>query len=221
MDVNDATTVSTDSTTAFQAQDAGGTTVLGVDTSGDRIFSGIPDSATAIGFTLDTPAYTTGGAKLFSVQNDGTEQFYIDKDGNVFVEGGKLQFNNVGNDHSALAKKFICTAAAGLFNVVIIDTANPGQVTTTTTANSPLVVGIVGAFGVTAGSECPITIGAGVTQVAVDTAAVNVGDLLVTSSTAGRATVNNSPAVGTVFGKALSSKAAGSNGTIWVLLGSG
>jgi len=57
----------------------------------------------------------------------------------------------------------------------------------------------------------------------VDTGAVNRGDLLVPSSTTGKATVNNDPAPGTVIGMALSGKAAGSVGSVeaWIYKGGG
>lgn len=88
---------SADSATAFQVQSAGGTTIMGIDTASGKIFSGIPDSASAIGFTLNTPAYTTAGAKLLSVQNNGVEKFSIDKDGNTIV-GGSLTINGTANN---------------------------------------------------------------------------------------------------------------------------
>ena len=72
-----------DSTTSFRVQNAAGTTILGVDTVNSRIFSTVADAATAVGFTLNTPSYTTSGAKLLSIQNDTTEKFAIDKDGRI------------------------------------------------------------------------------------------------------------------------------------------
>lgn len=74
---------SSNSATAFQIQNASGVTLLGVDTSNSRIFSTVANGASAIGFTLNTPSYTTAGAKLLSVRNNNVEKFSIDKDGNV------------------------------------------------------------------------------------------------------------------------------------------
>lgn len=71
----------TDSTMAFQAQTASGTTLLGVDTVGGRIFSTVADGAGAVGFVLDTPTYSASGAKLISLRSGGVEKFAIDKDG--------------------------------------------------------------------------------------------------------------------------------------------
>src|SRR5581483_7979607 len=76
------------SATAFQVQNSSNQAILGVDTSNSRIFSGIPNGATAIGFTLNTPSYTTAGAKLLSLQNNLIEKFSVDKDGNLSTAGG-------------------------------------------------------------------------------------------------------------------------------------
>lgn len=72
-----------DSTTSFRIQNSAGTTILGIDTVDGRIFSSITDSATAVGFTLNTAALSTSGAKLIAVKNNGTEKYAIDKDGRV------------------------------------------------------------------------------------------------------------------------------------------
>jgi hypothetical protein len=205
------------STTAFQVQNAANTTLLGVDTTNSRIFTTTADSGSAIGFYFNTPAYTTAGAKLVSVRNNAVEQFFIDKDGNIgVVSGAALAFQGVGNAQNIVSKRFTCTAAVSANDLVIIDAINAGQVTTTTTANTPLVAGVVKS-AVGAGAQCEVALG-GVTQVNVDTGGVALGDMIVQSGTAGRGVVNNTPAAGTVIGKALSTKTAGSNGTVWVLL---
>lgn len=76
------------SSTAFQVQNASAQTVLGVDSSNSRIFTTIADGASAIGFTFNTPSYTTAGAKLLSLQNNLVAKFSVDKDGNVTAAGG-------------------------------------------------------------------------------------------------------------------------------------
>lgn len=50
-------------------------------TSGFNWTSDEPDGASAVGFSFDTPAYSTAGAKLLSLSNNGTEKVYVDKDG--------------------------------------------------------------------------------------------------------------------------------------------
>lgn len=81
--------------TAFQVQNAGGVTVLGIDSVNNKLFSGIPNSASAIGFTLNTPSYSTAGSKLLSVQNNGIEKMYVDLNGNLSVVG---KLKESGND---------------------------------------------------------------------------------------------------------------------------
>ncbi|HVE81045.1 MAG TPA: hypothetical protein VNA68_02850 [Candidatus Dormibacteraeota bacterium] len=73
------------STTAFRVQnDAGATTYLGVDTSAGILFSSVADGASAVGFKFNTSVtYSTAGAKLLSVSNNGAEKFAIDKDGRI------------------------------------------------------------------------------------------------------------------------------------------
>lgn len=52
---------------------------------GGNVGTGITDSATAIGFTLNTPSYSTSGSKIVSFQNNTVEKFAIDKDGRVIT----------------------------------------------------------------------------------------------------------------------------------------
>jgi hypothetical protein len=80
--------ISNVSATAFQVQNSSGATVLGVDSTNSKIFSTIADGGSAVGFTLATPSYATSGAKLFSLLNNTTEKFAVDKDGNVTLQGG-------------------------------------------------------------------------------------------------------------------------------------
>ncbi len=75
------------SASAFEVLNSSSQVVFGVDASTSKIFSTIPDGGSAVGFTLNTPSYTTGGAKLLSLQNNAAEKFYIDKDGNVVNQG--------------------------------------------------------------------------------------------------------------------------------------
>jgi len=45
------------------------------------LISGVPDSASAEGWSIDTPLYTAAGAKLLVIKNNGVEQFSIDLNG--------------------------------------------------------------------------------------------------------------------------------------------
>ena len=71
----------------------------------ESIVSSELDSATATGFSINTlHTYSTSGAKLASIQNNDTEKFYIDKDGDVwtktgvFVSGVANSGTNIGFD---------------------------------------------------------------------------------------------------------------------------
>jgi hypothetical protein len=75
---------SVNSTAAFSVQTAGSVTLLGIDTTNSFIYSTIADGASAVGFKLNTSnTFTSSGAKLLSVQNNGTERFAIDKNGHL------------------------------------------------------------------------------------------------------------------------------------------
>jgi hypothetical protein len=77
-----------DSTTAYQFQNAAGTTLFGINTSSGILFSNIADGASAVGFTLNVNnTYSTNGAKLLSIQNNGTQKFAIDRNGHI-ISGG-------------------------------------------------------------------------------------------------------------------------------------
>ncbi|PIT93044.1 MAG: hypothetical protein COU06_02175, partial [Candidatus Harrisonbacteria bacterium CG10_big_fil_rev_8_21_14_0_10_38_8] len=51
------------------------------------LVSGVADGATAKAFTLNSVALSTSGAKLLSLQNNGTEKASVDKDGNLYLGG--------------------------------------------------------------------------------------------------------------------------------------
>lgn len=46
-----------------------------------------PDGASAVGFIFNTPAYSTAGATLFSIQNNSASKFSIDYSGNALFVG--------------------------------------------------------------------------------------------------------------------------------------
>jgi hypothetical protein len=90
------------STAAFEIQNATNVALFGVDTSNSRIYSGIANGASAVGFTLNTSsAYSTAGAKLLSVQNNAVEKFSVDKDGNVNLASGAGYLINGANINTA------------------------------------------------------------------------------------------------------------------------
>jgi hypothetical protein len=72
----------------FAVKNAGGVTLLGVDSSAGTIYSTVADGATASGFTFNTTnTYANSSAKLLTVQNGGTTVLAINKDGGVESNG--------------------------------------------------------------------------------------------------------------------------------------
>ena len=122
-----------------------------------------------------------------------------------------LKLSPTGNSSSTITKSTVVTGTVAANDVLVIDTTTAGQVKRAT------VYGATGVFGIATGSGATkdVVIG-GIYQVTADTAAVAIGDQLVTSSTTGQVTPTSSPSIGTSIGRALSSKAAGSSGTVWV-----
>ena len=57
-----------------------------------HLTSGIANGATAIGFSLVTPAYSTTGAKLFSLINNTTAMLSVDKDGTLTASGDVIAY---------------------------------------------------------------------------------------------------------------------------------
>lgn len=82
--------------------------------TGLKIVSGyfkseVANGASAVAFTLDSGStYSTSGAKLLSVQNSGSETFFVDKDGELAANGGLATgtgtiTSGVGDSASAVA----------------------------------------------------------------------------------------------------------------------
>ncbi|HEU5004919.1 MAG TPA: capsid cement protein [Candidatus Saccharimonadales bacterium] len=184
-----------------------------------NIQSASPSSVTA------TIHGTSGqSADILDVQNSSNINLLsVDPNGNTFVAGnlnvgGTIGFSNIGNQNQGISLNMVVTSSVTAGDVVVVDTTTAGQVTDSTTANSTKVFGVATTTN-SAGVSQPIIV-SGIYQVNVDTAAVNIGDYLVTSSTTGMATSSSSPSGG-VIGQALSAKAAGSNGTVWARINPG
>jgi|GEM_PF-1092700 len=205
----------TNSASAFQFQNASGTTILGINTSSGVLFSNIANGSSAVGFTLTTNnSFTTAGAKLISIQNNGSEKFSIDKDGNVRVaSGASVAFQGTGTTQNVITKKFICTVATSAGTVVSFDSANEGQVTIPASSDDPLVAGVVVTGTASAGQTCEVAI-EGVVEVVATGNPVSVGDLVATDAFGG-VTKDGFAVAGDYIGKAITS---GTNTTIWILL---
>jgi len=122
-----------------------------------------------------------------------------------------------GQAQNVVTKKFVCTAAVNAGDILVVDTANAGQVTTTNTANNTKIIGAARGT-VAAGATCEVAL-SGVLQVNIPTmTAVTLGDMITSTTTAGLGAPNATPAVGTVIGKAIQAKSAGTGSSVWVIL---
>jgi N-acetylneuraminic acid mutarotase len=196
LNVADATAFknTANSTTAFKVQDAGGTAVLSADTTTDTL-NVVNESVTGT-LTVTGVATFNGGITVAS--------------------GQSIKLSGIGNTQNVISKNFTCTVAVSAGDIVAIDTAHAGQVTKITTADSPLVSGVV-VGAASAGATCEVAI-SGTIQANVDTGAIAVGDIITTNTTGGQGHTNNTPPIGAALGRALSSKAGGSSGSVWILM---
>ncbi|MBI4034362.1 DUF2190 family protein, partial [Candidatus Saccharibacteria bacterium] len=175
-----------------------GSTSPEITVDGTRGAVTIQDASSPIAANLLEVNANGGGSTYFAVDSSGAKTT-------------NLKLTPTGNSSSTITKSTVVTGTVAANDVLVIDTATAGQVKRAT------VYGSTGVFGIATSSGTPqdIVIG-GVYQVTADTAAVAIGDWLVTSSTTGQVTPSSNPSIGTSIGRALSAKAAGSSGLVWV-----
>jgi len=178
-----------DTTSEFQFQDDGDFW-----SESGSLLSGVVDGASAVGFTLDTDnALSTYGSKLLSVNNNGTEKMYLDKDGNLYVSGNIITGSG-GYTLLVTNKSGDSVATRGL---VVIDESNNSAFTTTTTPYSTGSFGVVVGVGLgstndadgdgvcDADDKCIVAVNGEAEVTTVNAATANVGDYIFTSDTAG------------------------------------
>lgn len=147
--------------------------------------SDVGDGASAVGFTFNTTnTLSTAGAKLLSLQNNTTEMFYVDKDGNVWAKGSiyadrgfGIQMKNIGVPLSQ-------------YDLVVINTTEDAgdgvpRMSATTSAYTKTAFGVV---QTTCAYEavCNVVF-QGKSLINVDDS-TDAGDYLFSSTTAGKAT---------------------------------
>jgi hypothetical protein len=175
---------------------------------------------------VNTTTQIFAGAKTFSGNLAVTGSSSINVGSGGISTTGGVNAYNLGLNGTAAAINFFTPSASGGYSskdVYVSGTANIGdvvvttglsgnnqQASTTTIPRDPRVYGIA-ENAVTNGSSQIAT--SGNSTVNVGTGAVNIGDQLVTSSVAGQAMTDNNATNG-IIGYALSSKAAGSAGTV-------
>jgi hypothetical protein len=204
---------------------SGDTSVAGSHTfdtgTGNVGLNGNTTVASGKSFTANgTALFKTSSATAFQVQNTNSRNILaIDTTTNVLTvgnstDGSVIALGANGNANSAITKNMAVTGAVSANDLVQVDTANDGKVKQAV-ASSSLVFGIATAAASSANDDIAI---AGVYQVNADATALVPGDLLVSSSTAGKVTkAGSTVASGTVLGRALSTKGAGT-GLVWVTL---
>jgi hypothetical protein len=204
---------------------SGDTTVSGSHTfttgTGAVALNGATTVASGKTFTANGDAlFKTNSTTAFQVQNTNSRNLLaVDTTTNIVTvgnntDGAIIALGTTGNVNAAITKNMAVTGAVSANDLVQLDTANDGKVKQAV-ANSSLVFGVATAAASSANDDIVIS---GVYQVNADATALAPGDLLVSSSTAGKVTKAGSTiASGTVLGRALSTKGAG-NGLVWAIL---
>lgn len=183
---------------------SGGTLDLGTAHTGQTLLGGLPP-ATISNLPADFYMFCPSNVSVAGV---ATPMF--------FAAGAKVGYGRVAGDEvvDAIPVTNRTGAASVAGDVVILDAANNNSYILAGLVRSDDVLGVTVQGGVANLSDALIA-NDGVFLVNVDTGAVVVGDMLVTSIiTAGRAGALAAPAIGTVFAKAMTAKAAGANGTV-------
>jgi hypothetical protein len=126
-------------------------------------------------------------ANAFQVQNFGVRNILnIDTTNSLIqvgntTDGAQITLGATGNANSTIRKTMVVNGTVNANDLVEIDTANAGQVKQAG-ASSTKVFGIASS-AVGSGASQDIVV-YGIYQVNADTAAVSIGDLMVTSATA-------------------------------------
>jgi hypothetical protein len=163
---------------------------------------------------------TTNSTAAFQVQNTNSRSLLaVDTSASIVTignttDGSQISLGASGNVSSTIRKNMSVTGTVNANDLVQIDSANDGNVKQAV-ANSSTVFGVATSTVTNTTTDIVIS---GVYQVSADATALVPGDLLVSSSTAGKVTkAGSTVAGGTVLGRALSTKGSGA-GLVWVSL---
>jgi hypothetical protein len=211
---------------AFQANKANQLYTTSGANSGSLTFAGVTNNPNLLlpDVASGTVLVSTTGVQLQG-STPGTQQT-----GNLNISGTGIFGSNVntsevdtnylnfGNENLAAIQKWTSVGSTGVSPDQLVIVANESgslKAITTTTPRDQRIFGIAQG-NASSGGGVYVTV-SGTASVQVDTAAVSIGDQLVASSTAGRATVDNSATTG-ILGIARQAKAGGSNGLVLVEL---
>jgi len=134
--------------------------------------------------------------------------------GDTTISGAITATTNANIGTYYALSKTAGTGGISANDVVVMDTGT-NRVIDTTTARDQHVFGVAAAAA-SSGSAQNIAV-SGTFTVNVDSAAVAIGDQLVTSTTSGKATVDNNATTG-IIGYALATKAGGSSGAVSIMV---
>jgi len=234
---------SANSTSAFQIQNASGSSNLFV---ADTINSRIGIGTSTPGNLLSVNNLTTAdSAAQVAVSTNGTSnkgivvqgvngqnsalfeaQDYqknvvasINSDGRVTSVQGFQIDTNASNAGTILKKVPVGSGGVSTGDpVIIVNNSGTAKIQDTSTARDSRIYGVANTT-TSSGSDGYVVL-AGNINVNADSGAVNIGDQLVTSTTSGQATVDNSATTG-IIGIALGNKAGGSAGVVPVAVNVG
>ncbi len=140
--------------------------------------------------------------------------------------GGDIQLTGQVNTRQATVKTFTASSVINAGEAVVLDNTpgNEGDVTTTTTADDPRVIGVAVTSAAAAGDPIQVAIN-GWVQVNVDTtpdssgnppASLVPGELVVTSANAGTIEASTAPVAGSILGKTTDNQ--DTNNQVWILI---
>lgn len=107
---NDSGAASTNTNAAINTSTGAITLGAILTTTPGTFASAVANGASAVGFNFNTPSYTTSGALLVRVQNNGAEALSLDKDFVLQVGGGTI---NVGTVKVGLYTRLLETSTRG------------------------------------------------------------------------------------------------------------
>jgi hypothetical protein len=206
----------------FTVQSTGAQSLLIADTSASKVAIGPAAVAANSVLTIGTNTTAASGGITFGA--DTSANLYRSNsaelttsaifNASTLQSANDISFTSTSAIVGAITKTFITdTNGVNQFDVVIM--SSTPDIETTTQARDNKVFGVSQSTIASGGTGFAKVVTSGNYRVNVDLGAVAIGDQLVTSATAGRATVDNTATTG-ILGVALSSKSAGSNGTISV-----
>jgi len=160
--------------------------------------------------------YATSAAGEFTARFDAVSVNPVDIDYQIIFSDAGISLPGSGTSAATLTNKSGASRSTG--DVAVFDVTNASAFTSTTYLRDTRVCGVVGETIAADASGTVYTNAGSVVTVNCDTAAVAIGQFLMTSTTEGQATSAGYFRAAGVFALAMSSKTAGSTGTVSAML---